>query len=101
MSINRIARALAGALLVCGSAAHSGTPAPVTAANSTSAFAGDDQLPSTYLQTVTPRTGKAGSAAGSGVLGLQSGPGILGVDSLRNWSSYFYEPGFDPFGNLQ
>jgi hypothetical protein len=100
MSIGRIARSLAGALLVFGFAAHAGRPAPIAASN-TAADASGDQLPSTYLQTVTPRTARFGSAADGGVLGLVSGPGVLGVDSLRNWSSYFYEQGFDPFGNLQ
>ena len=64
-------------------------------------IADDDLLPSSFLQNANPRTAKGGSSSDGGVLGLRSGPGVLGVDTIKNWSSYFYEQGFDPNGNLQ
>ncbi|HEX3374503.1 MAG TPA: hypothetical protein VHS13_09860 [Edaphobacter sp.] len=38
---------------------------------------------------------------GGGVLGNRSNGSVLGLDTIPNWSSYFYEPGLDSFGNLQ
>jgi hypothetical protein len=38
---------------------------------------------------------------GGGALGNRSNGSVLGLDTIPNWSSYFYEPGFDSFGNLQ
>jgi len=35
------------------------------------------------------------------VLGKHSSGAVLGIDSATNWSSYFYEPGFDSFGGTQ
>jgi hypothetical protein len=58
----------------------------------------DDMLPANYLLNATPRTARAGSSADGGVLGLRSTSSMLGVDSLRNWSSYFYELGVGPNG---
>lgn len=62
----------------------------------------DDQLPSTFLNNVkiVPSSG-ASNAAGGGVLGNHSNGSVLGVDSLTNFSSYFYDPGFDSFGGTQ
>jgi len=62
----------------------------------------DDQVTASYLAGVKPHTLAANSNAdGSGVLGRRSTGGVLGIDSVANWSSYFYEPGFDSFGNTQ
>jgi hypothetical protein len=62
----------------------------------------DDQVNAGYLQSVKPYTLAAGSNAdGGGVLGRHSSGAVLGVDSVANWSSYFYEPGFDSFGGTQ
>src|ERR1700694_892987 len=75
-------------------------PACVRAQASRSAD--NDVLPLSFLQNVHPHTARAGSAAdGGGVLGSRSNGSVLGVDSVVNWSSYFYEPGFDSNGNLQ
>ena len=43
----------------------------------------------------------ASDAAGGGHLGHRSTGGLLGIDSIPNWSSYFYFPGVDQFGNPQ
>ena len=62
----------------------------------------DDQLPASYLNNVVPHSSHSGNAAGSGgVLGNKSNASVLGVDSVTNWSSYFYLPGFDSFGGTQ
>jgi hypothetical protein len=63
----------------------------------------DDQLPASFTLSATPHTVHAGStAAGGGVLGRQSNGNLLGIDSVVNWSSYFYEPGvIDQFGDPQ
>lgn len=54
----------------------------------------DDQLPNNYVLTIKgAHTGRP--EAGGGVLGRRSNGSLLGVDSLPNWSGYFYEPGFD------
>ncbi len=53
----------------------------------------DDQVPLSYIQNQTPHTGKLGAAGGSGVLGRSSSSGVLGIDTVANWSSYFYLPG--------
>ena len=75
-------------------------PACVQAQASRSAD--NDVLPLSFLQNVHPHTARAGSTAdGGGVLGSRSNGSVLGVDSVVNWSSYFYEPGFDSNGNLQ
>jgi hypothetical protein len=36
-----------------------------------------------------------------GVLGNRANGSLLGIDSIPNFSSFFYFPGFDSFGNLQ
>lgn len=62
----------------------------------------DDQVPLGYVANANPRTMRAPEAgAGGGVLGHRSNGNVLGVDSLPNWSSYFYEPGLDSNGFLQ
>jgi hypothetical protein len=48
-------------------------------------------------------TGHVGSAdAAGGVLGSRSSGSLLGIDSIPNFSSYFYEPGAvpAPFGDF-
>jgi hypothetical protein len=62
----------------------------------------DDQVNASYLQGMKPYMHATGSNAdGGGVLGRHSSGAVLGVDSVANWSSYFYEPGFDSFGGTQ
>jgi len=53
----------------------------------------DDQVPATYTQNVKGHTLRSDSAAGGGVIGRRANGSVLGVDSLPNWSSYFYLPG--------
>jgi len=62
----------------------------------------DDQVPVSYIQNATSLHALNGSAtAGGGSLGHRSNGSVLGVDSVPNWSSSFYDPGFDSFGNTQ
>ncbi|MBV9435339.1 MAG: hypothetical protein JOZ44_04770 [Acidobacteria bacterium] len=64
---------------------------------------GDDSVSLDYVRSLK-LTGDRGAsnALGGGVLGRQSSGGLLGIDSVANWSSYFYEPGvIDQFGDLQ
>jgi hypothetical protein len=62
----------------------------------------DDQVNASYLQRVKPYSLATGSNAdGGGVLGKHSSGAVLGVDSVANWSSYFYQPGCDLFGGTQ
>ena len=62
----------------------------------------DDQLPRSFTLSSNPHTLHAGSnAAGGGKLGNRSNGSVLGIDSISNWSSYFYYPGVDGNGNLQ
>jgi hypothetical protein len=59
----------------------------------------DDQLPITFTLNAHPHTVRAGSTAdGGGVLGSRSNGSLLGIDSVVNWSSYFYFPGVDSNG---
>jgi len=59
----------------------------------------EDQLPAGFLQTVNPHMGRSKTAnAGGGVLGTRSNASVLGIDTLPNWSSYFYYPGVDSNG---
>jgi hypothetical protein len=53
-----------------------------------------DQVDASILQNAKPNTLHISNAAGGGVLGKRSSGGLLGIDSLVNWSSYFYLPGF-------
>jgi len=61
----------------------------------------DDQLPSTYLDNATTLNAHGPSIGAGGVLGSRSTGSVLGIDSLTNFSSYFYDPGFDSFGGTQ
>ena len=55
----------------------------------------DDLLPSTFLNNVNLMHASGASIApGGGVLGSRSNGSVLGIDSLTNFSSYFYDPGF-------
>lgn len=59
----------------------------------------DDQLPISFTLQTNPHTLHAGSTAdGGGVLGKRSNGSLLGIDSIPNWSSYFYFPGLDGNG---
>jgi hypothetical protein len=61
-----------------------------------------DQLPATLMLNADPHTLNSREAAdGSGVLGRSARGSVLGVDSLENFSSYFYRPGVDSNGNVQ
>src|ERR1700730_19255227 len=57
------------------------------------------QLPRSFTLNAHPRTLHAGSNAdGGGKLGNRSNGRLLGIDSVANWSSYFYYPGVDGNG---
>ena len=60
----------------------------------------EDQLPASFTLTANPHTLEAANSngAGGGVLGRKSSGGVLGIDSVANWSSYFYFPGVDSNG---
>ena len=61
-----------------------------------------DQLPNTYVPYTQAITLDGGdSSAAGGKLSRHSNAGVLGVDSLTNWSSYFYLPGADSNGFTQ
>jgi hypothetical protein len=65
--------------------------------------AADDQLPVSFISTM-PTYNIPGSsiAAGGGFLGRHANGSLLGIDSLTNWSSYFYYPGvIDQFEDPQ
>jgi hypothetical protein len=62
----------------------------------------DDQVPISFTLSANPHSLSAGSnATGGGVLGRRSSGGALGIDSVANWSSYFYLPGLDGNGFTQ
>jgi hypothetical protein len=54
----------------------------------------NDQLPSTTVLHSSPNV-KGSSIGAGGVLGGRSNGSVLGVDSLINFSSYFYDPDFN------
>lgn len=58
-----------------------------------------DQVPLSYIQNTKPHTERPGEAGGGGVLGHRSQGGVLGIDTVPNWSSYFYEAGAVPSGS--
>lgn len=59
----------------------------------------DDQLTIGFAQTLKPQFSSTSVAAGGGgVLGRKSNGSVLGVDSLPNFSSYFYRPGQESSG---
>jgi hypothetical protein len=69
---------------------------------SVSGQAPSDQVPISFVANMNPHTLHTKLAAdGGGVLGVRSNASVLGIDSVVNWSSYFYLPGVDSFGNLQ
>lgn len=53
----------------------------------------DDQLPADYQLKVRQMPLGKSDGSGGGVLGRSSNGSVLGVDSLKNFSSYFYYPG--------
>jgi hypothetical protein len=58
-----------------------------------------DEVPISFTLSTNPHTFHSNTAAGSGgVLGGRSNGSVLGIDSLPNWSSYFYYPGVDSNG---
>jgi hypothetical protein len=59
----------------------------------------DDQLPLTYRAEVSHPQGLSSDGLG-GVLGRQANGSLLGIDTVVNFSSYFYRPGlaFSQFG---
>jgi hypothetical protein len=63
-----------------------------------------DQLPPGYTLGMNARTGHLGSGdySAGGVLGNRANGSLLGVDSVQNFSSYFYFPGVVPsaFGDF-
>jgi hypothetical protein len=62
----------------------------------------DDQVPASFIYNSKLHTLHTNTAnAGGGTIGNRSNGSVLGVDSIPNFSSYFYFPGFDSFGNTQ
>ena len=61
----------------------------------------DDQLPASFVKNLKPHTSQSGSKADGGVLGGRTSGNTLGIDTVANWSSYFYIAGADSFGGLQ
>ena len=62
----------------------------------------DDQIAAGSILNANHFTATSKTAnLGGGVLGNRSNGSVLGLDTIPNWSSYFYEPGFDSFGNLK
>ena len=58
-----------------------------------------DQVPSSFVTNLNPHALHTKlAAAGGGVLGGRSNASLLGIDSIVNWSSYFYFPGVDSNG---
>src|ERR1700756_1111742 len=55
----------------------------------------DDQLPASFLNSASALSAHGPSIGAGGVLGGKSNGSILGVDSLTNFSSYFYDPDFN------
>jgi hypothetical protein len=50
-----------------------------------------DQVPLGYVTNLKAQTLRPGNGDGGGVLGRQSQNGTIGVDTVANWTSYFYE----------
>lgn len=57
-----------------------------------------DQVPLNYAKSAKPHTARLAAAGGGGVLGKSSNNGVLGIETVPNWSSYFYLPGAVPYG---
>jgi hypothetical protein len=53
-----------------------------------------DQVDTSILVNAKPGTFHFSIASGGGVIGTRSSGSLLGIDSVVNWSSYFYVPGF-------
>jgi hypothetical protein len=60
-----------------------------------------DQVPISFALTTNPHTYHGKSTADGGVLGGRSNGSLLGIDSVVNWSSYFYFFGVDSNGSPQ
>ena len=61
-----------------------------------------DQVATDFIQSANPHMLHSPTAnAGGGTLGTRSNGSLLGIDSVPNWSSYFYEQGFDANGGTQ
>jgi hypothetical protein len=66
------------------------------------AQAPDDQVPISFTLSANPHNLHLSlPSAGGGVLGSRSNSSVLGIDSVANWSSYFYYPGADSNGFTQ
>ena len=65
--------------------------------------ANNDMLPASFLATAKTYDVPGNSVgAGGGVLGRRTNGNLLGIDSLPNWTSYFYYPGvIDQFEDPQ
>jgi hypothetical protein len=67
------------------------------------------ELPLSILKMTNPHSGTKTEAASRGVKGYggrhgqggSAGVPVPGIDSLKNWTGAFTEPGFDSFGNPQ
>ncbi|HEY0794964.1 MAG TPA: hypothetical protein VGD64_04215 [Acidisarcina sp.] len=59
------------------------------------------QVSINFLNGKKVMSGHDSVAAGGGVLNNRSNGSVLGVDSVPNWSSSFYYPGYDSFGGVQ
>ena len=55
-----------------------------------------DQLPLDYAAKAFHQKGPGAGDGAGGVLGRQANGSVLGVDSIPNFSSYFYRPGLVP-----
>jgi len=75
-------------------------PIVVSALVLSAAVLDDDQIPEGTALNILHSKG-ASDGAGGGVLGRAATGAALGIDSLPNFSSYFYLPGFTSFGGAQ
>ncbi len=73
---------------------------PLSAANGQTVIMESDQLATSAALAMKPATMHLKLAADGGVLGTRTTGSALGVDSVANWSGYFYEPGVPAFGGL-
>jgi hypothetical protein len=55
----------------------------------------DDQLPASSINSTSLLKAHGPSIGAGGVLGGKSNGSVLGIDSLTNFSSYFYDPDFN------
>lgn len=62
----------------------------------------DDQVPLSFIYNANAHSLHSTTANdGGSTIGNRANGSVLGVDSIPNFSSYFYFPGFDSFGNTQ